>query len=148
MNELIIWKNREINKMRKTVERMFDRMWTDFGSSLSPAMATLGPSLDISETRDKVIVKAELPGIDLDDVKISVTGRTLSLMGEKRAEMVSEGARYHRLERRFGSFSRSIQLPCAIKVEEIEATYEKGVLVIILPKREAGRGRPINLRVT
>ncbi len=148
MTELIIWKNREINKMRKTVEQMFDRMWMDFGSSLSPAMTTLGLSLDISETRDTVIVKAELPGIDIEDVKISVTERTLSLTGEKRAEMVRKGAQYHRLERRFGSFSRTIQLPCTIKVEDIEATYEKGVLVIVLPKCEAKKGKRVKLKVT
>lgn len=147
MTELIIWKNREINKMRRTMEHLFDRMWMDFGSCLSPAMTTLGPSLDISETRDMVIVKAELPGIDLNDVKISVTERTLSLIGEKRAEMVRKGAHYHRLERRFGLFSRSIQLPCRIKVEEMEATYEKGVLVIILPKCEAEKGKRIRLKV-
>jgi HSP20 family protein len=148
MTELIIWKNREINKMRKTVEQLFDRMWMDFGSSLSPAMTTLGPSVDISETANTVIVKAELPGIDINDVKISVTERTLSLMGEKRAEMARKGAQYHRLERRFGSFSRTIQLPCPINVEDIDATYEKGVLVIVLPKCGAKKGKPIKLKVT
>jgi len=148
MTELIIWKNREINKMRKTVEQLFDRVWMDFGSTLSPAMTTLGPSLDISETKGNVIVKVELPGIDIEDVKISVTERTLSLTGVKRAEMVRKDARYHRLERRFGSFSRTIQLPCTVKVEEIEAAYEKGVLVIALPKCRTKKGKPVRLKVT
>ena len=148
MTELIIWKNREINKMRKTVEQLFDRMWMDFGSSLSPAMTTLGPSLDISETRDTLIVKVELPGIDLKDVKISVTDRTLSLTGIKRSEVVRKGAHYHRLERRFGSFSRTLQLPCAIQVDDIDATYDKGILKIVLPKCEARRGRRVKLKVT
>jgi HSP20 family protein len=134
MTELIIWKNKEMDKMKRDVERLFDRMWMEFGSTLSSGVTTLGPSLDIFETDETVIVRVELPGVDPEDVEISVTDRTLRLSGEKKGERVRTGARFHRVERRFGSFSRTVQLPCEIEVDEINAIYEKGVLMIVLPK--------------
>jgi len=147
MTGLIIWKNKEIDKMRRDVERLFDRMWLEFGSILSPGMTTPGPSLDISETDDSLIVKVELPGVDPEDVQISVTEKTLSLSGEKREESVRRGAHYHRLERRFGSFSRTIKLPCMVRVEEIQATFNKGVLMIVMPKCRDRNGTGIKLKV-
>lgn len=149
MTELIIWKNKEMDKMKRDVERLFDRMRMEFGSTLSSGLSTLGPSLDISETEDTVVVRVELPGVDPDDVQISVTDQTLYLRGEKKLEHVTGGVHFHRVERRFGSFSRTVDLPCPVEVEEIEATYEKGVLMIVMPKRRDKKEREaVKLQVT
>jgi HSP20 family protein len=149
MTELIIWKNKEMDKMKRDVERLFDRMRMEFGSTLSSGLSTLGPSLDVSETEDTVVVRVELPGVDPDDVQISVTDQTLYLRGEKKLEHVTSGVHFHRVERRFGSFSRTVGLPCPVEVEEIEATYEKGVLMIVMPKRRDKKEREaVKLQVT
>jgi len=147
MTELIIWKNKEMDKMRKDVERLFDRMWMEFGSTLSSGLTTLGPSLDIFETADSLVVRVELPGVDPNDVQLSVKGRTLELRGEKKLEHVRTGVRFHRVERRFGSFSRSVELPCAVEVDEINATYEKGVLMIVMPKSKDRDGKAVKVKV-
>jgi len=149
MTELIVWKNKEMDKMKRDVERLFDRLWMEFGSTLSSGLTTLGPSLDISETEESVVVRVELPGVDPDDVQISVTGQTLHLHGEKKLERVRNGAHFHRVERHFGSFSRNVELPCPVEVEDIEATYEKGVLMIVMPKcRDKDRKGAVKLKVT
>jgi HSP20 family protein len=148
MTELIIWKNKEMDKMKRDVERLFDRMWMEFGSTLSSGVTTLGPSLDIFETDETVIVRVELPGVDPEDVEISVTDRTLRLRGEKKGERIRNGARFHRVERRFGSFSRTVQLPCSIEVNEIEAIYEKGVLMIVLPKCRDRNKKGVKLKIS
>lgn len=147
MTELIIWKNKEMDKMRKDVERLFDRMWMEFGSTLSSGLTTLGPSLDIFETEDSLVVRVELPGVDPKDVQLSVKGRTLKLHGEKKLEHVRTDVRFHRVERRFGSFSRSVELPCAVEVDEINATYEKGVLMIVMPKCKDRDGKGVKVKV-
>jgi HSP20 family protein len=141
MTELIIWKNREMDKMRREVDRLFNRMWGDFGSSLFS-----GPCMDISETEDIVVIRVELPGVDPDDVRISVTDRTLSLSGEKKVKKVMRGEQFYRVERRFGSFSRKIDLPCSVEVEEIKATYENGVLMIVMPKCKARNGSRVQVK--
>jgi HSP20 family protein len=148
MTELIIWKNKEIDKMRRDVERLFDRMWMEFGSTLSSGVTTLGPSLDIFETDETVIVRVELPGVDPEDVQISVSDRTLRLSGEKKAETVRKNARFHHVERHFGSFSRTVQLPCPVEAEKIEATFRKGVLMIVMPKCMEKKKRGVKLKIT
>jgi HSP20 family protein len=141
MTELIIWKNREMDKMRREVDRLFNRMWGDFGSMLFS-----GPCIDISETEDVLVIRAELPGVDSDDVRISVTDRTLSLSGEKRAKKVMRGEQFYRVERRFGSFSRKIELPCSVEMEEIKATFENGVLMIVMPKCQDRNGGHVQVK--
>lgn len=149
MTELIIWKNKEMSKMKRDVERLFDRMWMDFGSTRSSGLTTRWPSLDIYETEDTVVVRVELPGVDPNDVHISVTGQTLHLRGEKKLDRVRSGVHFHQGERRFGSFSRTVELPCPLEVEEIKATYEKGVLMIAMPKCRDKNGRGgVKLKVT
>ena len=147
MSELIIWKNREMNKMRKDMERLFDRFWSDFGLDAFPEEGLGGPSIDVSETADKVVVKAELPGIDPKDVDVFVSGDNLVLRGEKREEKVEESALYHRVERKFGSFSRSLPLPCKVEPEGIKSTYRNGVLRIVLPKCKAEKRPSVNIKV-
>ncbi len=139
MSALIEWKNQEINKLRKDMDRLFDRFWSYLGGGSLPGPLTGIPSVDISETDDSVIIRAEIPGIDPKDLEIWVSGDILTLRGHKREESSQRGVFYHRVERRFGAFSRSVRLPCKVKGEKVRASYKKGVLHIVLPKLISSR---------
>ncbi len=117
-----------------TVERMFeqDKVWV--------------PAFDISETDDHIVVKADLPGIDAKELDISITGNVLTVKGEKKREAEEKGESYHRVERWFGSFTRSIALPVDVDAEGIEAVYKDGVLKITIPKTEKSRRKKIEVK--
>jgi HSP20 family protein len=101
------------------------------------------PSVDVSETKDKVVITADLPGMTKDDVKISIQDHTLTLEGEKKREKEEKGENYHRLERSYGSFCRSFTLPAAVKADKIKASYKDGVLSVTLPKAEEAKPKEI-----
>ena len=147
MAGLILWKNQEINKLKRDMDRLFDRMWDDFGMPLSTKVEREIPSIDLSETEDSLIIRAEVPGIDPDDIEISITDNILTIKGEMTHEDTEEKGDYHRMERRYGYFSRTLELPCKIVVEDVRATYKKGVLSIIMPKCEQPSTREIRVNV-
>jgi len=134
MTGLILWKNQEINKLRRDIDRLFDRLWDDFGMPLSTRVEKEIPSIDLSETEDTLIIRAEVPGIDPEDLEISITDNILTIKGEMKKTDENEKGDYHKMERRYGYFSRTLQLPCKIVVEDVHATYKKGVLTIDMPK--------------
>jgi HSP20 family protein len=134
MTEITLWKNQEMRKFRRDIDRLFTRFWSDFGLPLFPGTIHEAPRIDVSETEDCLIINAELPGVDLEDVDISLKERILTISGEKREERVEERFHFHRVERRYGSFSRSVPLPCDVEADRIDATYNKGVLKIVMPK--------------
>jgi len=92
------------------------------------------PALDVFEKEDKLVVKAELPGMQEEDIDISVTGDTLTIRGERKAETEVKEEDYYCCERSYGSFSRSIAVPSNVDAQKIEASYEDGVLEVSLPK--------------
>lgn len=94
------------------------------------------PKLDVSEDKDNLFIKAELPGVDKHDVKLSLNEDVLTISGEKKKEEKEEKENFFRIERNYGSFSRSITIPFEVKMDKIEAEYKNGVLNIILPKTE------------
>ncbi|MBS3750402.1 MAG: Hsp20/alpha crystallin family protein [Anaerolineales bacterium] len=97
------------------------------------------PQMDVTETEKEIKISVELPGMDAEDIDISMTGNRLSLKGEKREEKEEKGERFYRSERSYGSFQRSIPLPEEVQEEEIEATYINGVLNVNLPKSPGAR---------
>jgi HSP20 family protein len=103
--------------------------------------------MDVAEKEDTLVLRAELPGIDPKDVEVSVTDDMLTIRGEKRAESKEDDGVYHRMERRFGSFSRNILLPCRINADQIEAHYEKGILVITMPKCGTDKTPSVKIKV-
>jgi len=97
------------------------------------------PQMDVTETDKEIKISAELPGMEAEDIDISMTGNRLTLKGEKREEKEEKGERFYRSERSYGSFQRSIPLPEKVQEEEIEATYKNGVLNVNLPKSPGAR---------
>jgi len=125
--------------LREEIDRM-SRMFDEFfGSEEMAPMPIWGPPIDVSETDDKVIVKIELPGIDPRDLDISATEDVLMIKGEKKEERKEEGEHYYSSERRYGEFSRSMNLPSRVDKDRINASYRNGVLRIEMPKISEAR---------
>jgi HSP20 family protein len=112
----------------------------------SPVRTRIAPSypaLNIWSSEEGLVVNAEVPGIDVEDIDISVVGETLTLSGARKSEDLEEGARYHRQERGYGKFNRSVELPFPVDIDKVEATFKNGVLHISLPRSEADKPKKI-----
>ena len=105
------------------------------------------PAIDISETPDKVIVKADLPGVSENDIQISITGNLLSIRGERKQEVKEEKENFFRVERVYGSFERVIELPAEVEPDNAKATFKNGVLTIEIPKSEKVKPKEIKVEV-
>ena len=105
------------------------------------------PRVDISETDDQVMIKAEMPGVKRDEVKVSVEDNTLIIHGERKEEKKEEGRRFHRLECRYGSFERRFSLPTNVDQKNIDASFENGILTLKLVKTEAAARQQIEVKV-
>ena len=138
---------REMLSWNRSMERMFNNLYDSgelgFGEPLNLRMA-----LDVIENADEFIVKADLAGIDPDNIEITFTENSLSIKGEMTEELDEEGkeGRYHLRERRYGTFSRLISMPGTVDVEAIEAETKNGVLKIHLPKKEEVKPHRIQIK--
>jgi HSP20 family protein len=148
MFELTHWKDQEMKRMRRDMDRLFDRMFNGFGFSALPREFVNLPRLEMSETDDTLTLEAEIPGVDPDHLDVSVTSRTLTLKGRLQAHREKETPEGTRVERRYGSFSRTIRLPGNVETENVDATFRDGVLRIVLTKRrpEGPRGVPVKIK--
>lgn len=126
-----------------SLQREMNRLFDNFFGGLSPSSwAPLGrggaesftPHIDVSETDKEIKVSAELPGMDENDIDVSLTKDTLTIRGEKKEEREDKGKDYYRMERSYGSFSRNIPLPVEVNTDKVEATFKKGILYVTLPK--------------
>ncbi len=106
------------------------------------------PAVDVEEEPDKYLVKAELPGMKQEDIKVSVRDGTLILTGEKKTEHEEKHEGYHRYERSYGKFQRAFTLPTQVKSEKIKATYKNGILEIDIPKSEEAKPKEIEVKVS
>jgi len=104
------------------------------------------PALDISERKDAYVVTVEVPGVKADDLDITLEDGLLTIQGERRFTQESSDQQFHRVERRYGSFRRSITLPAQVQAEQIEASFEDGVLEVIVPKAEEAKPKKISVR--
>ncbi len=130
------------------LKREMDRLFTDFSDRRSsPYRAGVFPPLNVSEDDDKLCVSSELPGMEPDDLEISVEGDTLTLRGERKLPEAGEGVNYHRREREGGRFRRIINLPFRIDPNGVEAAFKNGVLNIVLPKAAEARPKQIKVKV-
>ena len=145
MADIIRWDPfRELQSMRETVDHLFDR---GFGRPWRLAGLEEGFfPIDLLENDDDLVVKASLPGVKPDEVRISVTGDTLTIKGETTSETEEKKANYYRQERRYGSFQRSLSLPVKVDADKAEATFEHGVLNLRLPKAQDVRPKTIEVK--
>jgi HSP20 family protein len=105
------------------------------------------PSVDIYETENELVLKADLPDVELKDIDVRVENQTLTLAGERKFEKKDAAKGYHRLERSYGNFVRSFAVPSSFDTDQINASYKNGVLSVTLPKKEAAKPRQIKVEV-
>ena len=132
----------ELERMR----REMDRIWDRFSRESSAHEQHWNPSLDLVETEASLVAEVEVPGINPDDINISVTADMLTVTGEKKQETGEQGKHYHFKERAYGRFSRSIPLPTAVNPDRVEARYKDGILTITMEKRGAGKSKRIEVK--
>lgn len=127
----------------RTVEDEFDRL---MGRALS--RDTWMPALDVNESEDRFEVKVDLPGLEPNDVNVTFEDGMLTISGKRQFESEHEGETWHRVERGFGTFARSIRLPQTADTDRIEASFDKGVLTVTVPKTEQAKPKTIQVRAT
>ncbi len=137
----------EIFDLQREINRMFDRFFRGFEGEEEVRLAAWSPRVDISETDDEYIVRAEVPGVSKDDIKVTIKENVLTISGEKKQEKETKNENFHRIERVYGSFSRTFTLPGAVKVDKVEAKFKDGVLTIKLPKVEETKAKEIEVKV-
>ncbi|MDH5769077.1 MAG: Hsp20/alpha crystallin family protein [Nitrospirota bacterium] len=140
-------------QMDRLFEDFFGRRFSPWWPSVKwpeikwPTDVEVHPSVDIFENKDEVIVKAELPGIAKEDVNVNITENTITLSGEKKKEEKVEKKDYYRLERSYGSFSRSFRLPSDVQTEKAKATFKDGLLEIRVPKTEEAKKKQVKVKI-
>ena len=143
--ELTTWKPfRELDKMRSEMDRLWDSF---FEGRPQVRFGEWFPTLDVSETKNDLVVKVELPGMDQKNIDVSLSDGHLTIKGEKKKEKEEKEENYHLIERSYGSFTRSIRLPREVQTEKINASFKNGVLRITLPKSEEAKTKEIKIKV-
>jgi len=147
-NELVKWD--PVNDMQAFQDDM-NRVFSEFFGR-APGRRTLteglwAPLMDIEETKDELVIKAEVPGMAKDDIKIQINHDVLSISGERKHEEETKDKTYHRIERTYGKFQRIIRMPTEVQSAKTKASYENGVLTIRIPKSEEVKPREIAIEV-
>ena len=134
--------------VRSEINRLFDSVAGHGGfDNTSVFSGDWAPAIDVFENDDKVVIKTELPGLSEKDIEVDILGDTLTIKGEKKKEDEKKDKHYHRLERVYGSFHRSVTLPAEVTSEEAKATFKNGVLEIEVPKKEESKPKQITVDV-
>ena len=129
---------REMTQLQNRFDRLFDAVGGRQESWL--------PAVDVFDTQDAVVLKAELAGMKPDDIQIEVEDDMLTIKGERKFEEKVDEELYYRVERRFGSFQRSLALPQGVKADQIEAAYDEGILTVTVPKAEQEKPKRIEVQ--
>lgn len=138
---------RELRGMQEQMNRLLNLSWNHdlVGEDIKEGIWQ--PAVDIFETEDSIVIKAELPDVDQKDIEVRIEDNTLILKGERKHEGEIKKENYHRIERYFGTFQRSFSLPATIQQENVSAACERGVLTITLPKKEETKPKQIKVHV-
>jgi|ERR1041385_4154661 HSP20 family protein len=147
-SELVPWNTAGffVSPMRNEIEKVFDSFFRNDLTDDGQWGKFWSPDIDLIENDNAYVVKAELPGISKDDVKISITDNVLTIRGEKTEREDGTKKNFHRTERRYGAFQRSFSLPSFVDANRIEAEFKDGVLSINLPKSEQAKPKMIEVK--
>ncbi len=138
----------DLRNLRDEVNRLFSTNISRVFGDEGIARGAWNPIVDIYENKDQIVLEAELPGMKREDFDLSIENNVITLRGERRFEKKDEGDNYHRVERSYGSFTRSFTLPQTVSGEGANAEYKNGVLRVTLPKREEVKARRIEIKST
>ncbi len=137
----------ELRSIEEDFNRLFRGALPRFFSSEEPLGGNWSPGVDIYEDQNSIVLEAELPGLKPGDFNLSIENYKLTLSGERKFEKEGKGDNWHRVERGYGSFTRSFSLPSRVNVDEVNAEFKDGVLRVTLPKREEVKARQIEVKV-
>ena len=138
---------REFSTLQDRMNRLFRESYSGEGRDESLTTSSFAPAVDVYEDEHKVTLKIEVPGIDEKDIDIRVENNTLTVHGERKIEKDEKEENYRRVERQYGSFTRTFTLPASVDSENVSASYEKGVLKINLPKKAEAKPKQIKVNV-
>jgi HSP20 family protein len=127
---------RELDSLQAEMNRLFDGFFGTGSTTRNGALRRWIPSMDLVESGDELVLRADLPGMTEDDVSIEIKDNVLTVSGERRSENEEKGESFYRAERAFGSFSRSLTLPEGVSADAVKASFDKGVLEVRVPKPE------------
>lgn len=137
---------RNLTTLQDQVNRLFEGSFSQ-GRGAQSDLATWAPAVDIFEAQNELVAKVDLPGVDEKDIDIRLENNTLTIRGERKFEKSVNEDNYLRVERAYGSFTRTFSLPNTINAEGINATYSNGVLTVHMPKREESKPKQVKVNV-
>lgn len=149
MNAIMKWNPfRELEDIQNRLGSIFGRAPARGNGEETMTVCEWAPLVDITEDQNEYLIKAELPEVKKEDVKVSVENGTLTISGERKFEKEEKGKKYHRVERAYGTFMRSFTLPDAATGEKVSAEFKDGVLKVHLPKSEEAKPKSVDIKVT
>jgi HSP20 family protein len=133
----------EMERVQREMNRLFNNTFTN-----RPSLPAEFPAINIWAGNDGVILTAEIPGTNPDEIDINVVGQTVSITGSREIDKVDEEARYHRQERQSGKFTRSVELPFTVDAGKVQARFDRGILLVNLPRVEAEKPKKITVKTS
>jgi HSP20 family protein len=137
---------RDLVSIQDELNRLFGRTYAGIEPTRPTAAGSWMPSMDVYETENQIVATVELPGIDPEDVEVAVEDSTLTISGAREFSSEVKEENFHRVERRYGSFSRAISLPQTVDTDRVEAAFDKGVLTVRVPKIEKAKPKKIEIK--
>lgn len=135
-----------VTALRKEMDRIFDRIWEpDY-----PTPAVFGewtPAIDVLESKDELVLKVEVPGIEPKEISVTLADQVLTIAGEKNYEKEEKDEKFYRMERSMGAFSRSVRLPIPVDINKVTAGFKHGLLTVTLPKSKEVKGTSIPIKI-
>ena len=138
---------RELSTLQDRINRAFRESYTGADRDDSLTTSSFAPAVDVYEDEHQVNLKIDVPGIDEKDIDVRVENNTLTVHGERKIEKEEKEENYRRVERQYGSFTRTFTLPTTVDSEKVSATYDKGVLKVALPKKAEAKPKQIKVNV-
>ncbi len=139
---------REFSTLQDRVNRVFRESYSGPGQDESLTTSSFAPAVDVYEDEHTVTLKIEVPGIDEKDIDVRLENNTLTVHGDRKIEKEEKEENYRRVERQYGSFTRTFTLPTTVDSEKVSASYDKGVLKIALPKKAEAKPKQIKVNVS
>ncbi len=147
MKELMRWDPfKELSSLREEIDKLFDSF---FGrkSLFAEKELSFSPSIDVEETENSFLIKAEVPGIKKEDIKVTIDEDGITISGERKKDKEEKGKTYHRIEMAYGKFKRYIPFPREVEPDKAKAKYKEGILHIEIPKSEKAKPKEVEIKV-
>ena len=145
---IVPWKPfNELTTLRREMDSLWDRFFPEAPFFERYTTHEWLPTIDLTETKDRLQIKAELPGLEAKDVDLTITGDVLTIRGEKKKEEETKDEHHYFVERYCGTFERQVRLPANVKTDKVDAVFDKGVLTVTLPKTEEAKKKEIKIKV-